>query len=262
MGLSVSAGGGERPPFAGRPSEEVAWHDLECGAYRADLPLWRELAAEAGSPHARVLEIGAGTGRVALDLARRGHTVIAIDVSPVLLGALRERAAGETVQAICADARGFELPGVELSLCLVPMQTVQLLGGPAGRAAFLKRARAHLPPGATLACAIVTELEPFDCAAGEPGPSTESLLLDGHLFLSRATGVRLTPTVAILERERRIVAPGGRSRTCAPDVIELDRLDPSRLEREALAAGLSPAGRAEIPATEEHVGSAVVILRA
>ena len=52
--------------------EAVIWHDVECGAYAADLPLWRELAAGRSGP---VLEIGCGTGRVALDLARDGHAV-------------------------------------------------------------------------------------------------------------------------------------------------------------------------------------------
>ena len=52
------------------------WHDLECGAYAEDLPLWRSLASTYGDP---VLDVGAGTGRVALDLARRGHRVTALD---------------------------------------------------------------------------------------------------------------------------------------------------------------------------------------
>ena len=43
---------------------EVVWHDLECGAYRADLPLWRELAERCSlgpgpRPH---LDVGAGAG--------------------------------------------------------------------------------------------------------------------------------------------------------------------------------------------------------
>ena len=50
----------------------VIWHDLECGTYAEDLPLWRSLAAEHGDP---VLDVGAGTGRVALDLARSGYRV-------------------------------------------------------------------------------------------------------------------------------------------------------------------------------------------
>ena len=75
----------------------VVWHDLECGSYRADLPLWRELAAE-GAARLRerrepVLDVGAGTGRVALDLAARGPRVTALDRDAELLAALRERAA-------------------------------------------------------------------------------------------------------------------------------------------------------------------------
>ena len=59
------------------PDPVVAWHDTECGSYDADLPLWRELAG-AGP----VLDVGAGTGRVALDLAARGASVTALDVEP------------------------------------------------------------------------------------------------------------------------------------------------------------------------------------
>ena len=47
---------------------EALWHDLECGAYGEDLPLWRALAGEAGGP---VLDVGAGTGRVSARPRRR-----------------------------------------------------------------------------------------------------------------------------------------------------------------------------------------------
>ena len=52
------------------------WHDLECGGYREDLPAWRALAAATGGP---VLDVGAGTGRVSLDLAAHGVDVVALD---------------------------------------------------------------------------------------------------------------------------------------------------------------------------------------
>src|SRR4051794_40089314 len=48
---------------------DALWHDLECGAYREDLALWHTLAGVTGGP---VLDVGAGTGRVSLDLAARG----------------------------------------------------------------------------------------------------------------------------------------------------------------------------------------------
>ena len=46
------------------------------------------------------------------------------------------------------------------------------------------------------------------------------------------------------------------------DVVELDRVDCAELEREGRDAGLTPAGVRVIPATDEHVASEVVMLRA
>src|SRR3954453_4937033 len=122
---------------------DALWHDLECADYREDLPLWRALAAEAGGP---VLDVGAGTGRVTLAPAARGVPVVALDVEAALLAALARRALGLPVDSVVADARRFDL-GRRCALVLVPMQTLQLLEGPAGRGAFLRRALAHLRPG-------------------------------------------------------------------------------------------------------------------
>src|SRR6185436_807784 len=106
-------------------SSLVVWHDVECGRYEADLPLWRELAEAAGG---LVLDVGAGTGRVALDLARHGFAVTALDREPDLLAALgaRAAAAGLRVETVTADAQDFAL-GRRFALIAVPMQTVQLL---------------------------------------------------------------------------------------------------------------------------------------
>jgi SAM-dependent methyltransferase len=251
-----------------RPAREVIWHDLECGAYRADLPLWRELAAavQPGSPPASILEVGAGTGRVALDLARRGHRVTALDLQPALLGALDERAVASPPETVCADARTFALTRRDYAACLAPMQTIQLLGGPTGRAAFLDRARAHLRPGGLLACAIVTELEVFDATAEEDGPLSETVQVEGTTYVSRAVRVSVDRRRIRIERERSVLAPGRGAQTADPlrehNVVELDRLSASGLLREGRDAGLSPDGTRSIPATEDHVGSVVVMLRA
>jgi SAM-dependent methyltransferase len=235
----------------------VVWHDLECGSYRADLPLWRELVD--AHPEGAVLDIGAGTGRVALDLARRGRRVVALDRDPALLAALGERAGDLDIETVCADARSFELAHEEpVALCIAPMQTVQLLGGAAGRSAFLRRARAHLRPGGLLACALVTELEPFDCTAGGLGPSPETCHVDGVRYTSQATRVQAQRHTIAIERHRRI----GDSPAAEHDLIELDRIGVADLEREGAVAGLRPEPARRIPTTADHAGSDVVLLHA
>ena len=238
-------------------SLHVAWHDVECGGYAADLPLWRALADATDGP---VLDVGAGSGRVALDLARHGHEVVALDVDAELLGALRERAAGLPVETVVGDARGFELGGRRFPLVLAPMQTAQLLGGPSGRTAFLAAARAHLAPGGLLAAAVAEDVETFDHElVALPDPDVGEL--DGARLESRPIAVRDEGERLALVRLRQVVGPGGRVRA-VQDVVRLDRLDAATLEAEGAAQGLRVLRRREIPATEDHVGSVVVVLGA
>src|SRR3954470_21563600 len=145
---------------------DALWHDLECGDYRADLPLWRSLAAEAGGP---VLDVGAGTGRVTLDLAAGGVPVVALDIEPALLAALRHRVTGLSVETVVADARRFAL-GRRFSLVIAPLQTFQLLGGIRGRTAFLRCALAHLQPGGRAAVALADAMDCFDEEHPMPPP--------------------------------------------------------------------------------------------
>jgi SAM-dependent methyltransferase len=255
-------------------SPAVVWHELECGSYRADLPLWHELAAQAGAgaDAQPLLDVGAGSGRVALELASRGHLVTALDRDAELLAALRERAGATTlVETVCADARSFALERRDFAVCLVPMQTIQLLSGADGRLAFLRRARAHLRPEGLLACAIVTDIQPFDCAAGDLGPEPDVVHVDGLDYVSRPTRLRVSATSIRIERRRSILARAHRTRErrAAPegeemelDAIELDRVTVAQLLAEGEQAGLSSDGSRSIPATLEHVGSEVVLLRA
>jgi SAM-dependent methyltransferase len=237
-------------------SAVVVWHDLECGSYLADLPLWLELARSC--PDGSILDVGAGTGRVTLELARAGRRVIALDLDDRLLAALRERAAGLDVTAVCADARSFELTGEKsISLCLAPMQTVQLLGGAEGRLAFLRSAHAHLRPGGLLAMALVTDVEPFDCSDGGSVPAPETARVAGLRYASQPTRLEVSRRTIAIERERRI----GDSAAVEHDLIQLDRVTAEQLEHEGVAAGLRPEAVRHIPATDDHAGSAVVVLR-
>ncbi len=227
----------------------VDWHDTECGNYGVDLALWRELAGTGP-----VLDVGAGTGRVALDLAGLGIAVTALDREPELLAELERRAAAEglAVETVVADAGGFDLGDARFAAILVPMQTVQLLPD---RAGFFAAARRHLAPGGVVALAIVTHLESFDPADG-PLPPPDTLERGGRRFSSQPVAVRPGPTAARIERLRRVDdGPGQR------DVLLLATVTADGLEREAESAGLRPGPRRQIPPTPDHVGSTVLVLR-
>jgi SAM-dependent methyltransferase len=237
---------------------KAIWHDLECGSYTADLMFWRALAQRVGGP---VLDVGAGTGRTTLELAREGHEVTAIDCDDDLLGQLRERATGLEVTTIVADARAFRL-GFTFPLVIMPMQTIQLLGGAGGRAAFLECAVHHLASPGVLAIAIADDLELFDVTGGtDLGPLPDVAEHDGVVYSSRPVAVRADGDGFVLERRRETVTADGHLST-EQDLIHLDRVDGNTVEAEAEAAGLRAASRMEIAPTEDYVGSTVVMLRA
>jgi SAM-dependent methyltransferase len=235
---------------------EAIWHDLECGRYAEDLSFWRQLAARTGGP---VLDVGAGTGRIALTLAREGHAVLALDVDDELLEVLRDRAEGLEVRTMVGDARAFWL-GETFALGVVPMQTVQLLGGADGRSQFLECVREHLEPGGVLAIAVAEELDTFEVIDGIPGPLPDVTEIDGVVYSSRPVAVRRDGDGFELERRRETVMADGRLSTDR-NLIHLDRLEAETLEREAVAAGLRPVDRVSIAATDDYVGTTVVMLR-
>jgi SAM-dependent methyltransferase len=247
-----------RAPAPAAPGDVHAiWHDLECGAYGADLPLWESLAHRCGSP---LLELGAGTGRVALHLARRGHRVTALEGDARLVPELRRRSESLPIEVIHADARSFQL-NERFALCLAPMQIVQLLGGASGRARMLAAAARHLRTGGLMAIALTGDLVPFEVANGAPAPLPDACELEGTLYFSQPTAVYAEPSGHVLERRRQIVSPLG-ARSESVDRVLLDRLDARQLEREGSLCGLEPAGRMVVAATPEHAGSEVVMFRA
>ena len=238
------------------PSAHVVWHDLECGGYAADLALWLELARSAGGP---VLDVGAGTGRVAIALARAGHAVTALDCDGELLDVLADRAAGAgvEVQTVVADASRFDV-GRRFALVAVPMQTLQLLPGAEQRAGFFASAARALVPGGLVAAAIADELEAFDGSAPLPDPDTREAA--GLRYISQPVAVRPVGASTAIERVREIVGPGG-ARSSEDDVVLLASVDAAGLAEEAARFGLRGEPPRPVAATEDHVGSTVVMLR-
>jgi len=235
---------------------EALWHDLECGGYGEDLPLWRALAGEAGGA---VLDVGAGTGRVALDLAAGDVEVVALDADTRLLQALEHRAAGLPVETIVADAREFTL-GRRFSLVLLPMQTLQLLGGPGGRAAFLRCALKHLEPGGLMAAALADALDCFDEEHDMPPPADACEIGDVR-YASQLVAVEDEGDRAAIHRRREIVGPGEHYQR-QDVVVRLDRVSAHEVAVEGSQVGFLNERDLSIPQSEKYLGSTVVVLRA
>jgi SAM-dependent methyltransferase len=242
----------------GLTSDAVIWHDVECAAYDLDLPLWRELAERAAGP---VLDIGAGTGRVAMDLARRGYDVTAIDSDPELVHELAARARKRDlrVRTAAADARSFEL-GHQYALAIAPMQVVQLLGGEQGRRSALASIHRHLQPAALFAAALADPFEGIPVGEAIP-PMPDIRDVDGWVYSSTPVAVRRAQDAAAIDRHRQSVSPSGEISEWVA-TIELDLVSPDDLEAEAADCGFRPRKRGWIPDTAEWIGSTVVMLEA
>jgi SAM-dependent methyltransferase len=234
----------------------VIWHDVECGAYAADLKLWEELAEEAEGP---VLDLGCGTGRVSLHLARRGHRVVGLDADAALIAAFEERAGSLPAAAALGDARDFKVEE-EFGLVLAPMQFMQLFDSPKERIACLAGAASHLRPDGTIALAIALAEEVLGGENIDPleiAPDVREV--DGWVYSSHTREIVVDPERIVIRRRRERVSPEG-ALSDDLDEVTLRVLPAEILEAEGRAAGLNPAGRRAIPPTEDHVGSTVVLL--
>jgi len=239
----------------------VAWHAVECGSYGVDLELWRSLAEELGGP---VLELGAGTGRVARALAESGHDVIAVEREGALAEELRERAerAGLPLSVLRADLR--ELQPEQLSapprLLIGPMHVLQELDRP-GRAEVLAAALRLCRPGAVLAFALVDESY-LSAPGGADAPLLPDLMeIEGRVFSSEPLWVQMSEETIRVSRLRQRVDPDGElTRSVHDDVLH--RLLPAALEREAAELGLRPRERRLVSSGPTEADSIACLLEA
>ncbi|MGN6587687.1 MAG: class I SAM-dependent methyltransferase [Solirubrobacterales bacterium] len=235
-------------------STTAIWHDIECGSYEADLPLWEELAERYGDP---ILELGCGTGRVSLHLARRGHRVIGLDQDHELILELVERAGDLPVEATCANALDFELDQ-QVPLVLAPMQFLQLLRSPESRLRCLRRVAQALEPGGLLAAAILREPPSVPADALPPLPDVREV--DGWVYSSLPTVFAgFSDGQIILRRLRQTVSPNG-ALSAEDNETRLRMVEAHEIEAESETVGFVPAGRRVTPETDAHVGSTVVLL--
>ena len=132
---------------------DAALYDYEYRRRRADVTFYRELARRRGGP---ILELGAGSGRVTVALARDGHRVVAVERSAPMLARLRERTAAlpaavaARIQIAAGDLCTFAVRG-RFPLAIAAFNTVEHLYTRGEVGACLARVAAHLSPGGAFA---------------------------------------------------------------------------------------------------------------
>ncbi len=104
----------------------------------------------AGRTPTSVLDIGCGTGRLALRLAADGHRVTGVDSAGPMLDVARAQDVDARVAWVEADARSLSL-GEAFDLAVMTGHAFQVFLDDADVASVLERARAHLLPGGRLA---------------------------------------------------------------------------------------------------------------
>lgn len=126
--------------------DEARGFTLEHAHYTEDLAFWRSSAARLGSP---VLDLGAAAGRVCLDLARAGHSVVALDRSAHMLAEIERRLSAEDpdvrdrVSTVQGELQRLDL-GRRFPLVIIAMNTLQVLTDPVERRSCLRAVGEHL----------------------------------------------------------------------------------------------------------------------
>ncbi|MEM9692435.1 MAG: class I SAM-dependent methyltransferase [Myxococcota bacterium] len=130
--------------------DEPAVYEMLFRGRHHDFDFYRAAAARWGS--AFVLDVGTGTGRIAFELAARGHHVFGIDTSRAMLARLERRlkevdpAIRERIQWAQTTAEAHpQAASFDLAIC--PFNGIAHCGEPTELAPFLAALRGHLRPG-------------------------------------------------------------------------------------------------------------------
>jgi SAM-dependent methyltransferase len=130
----------------GEPYERLGpLYDRWCAGVDHDIAFY-VLACEGA--HGPVIELGAGTGRIAVELARHGHRVIALDAAPAMLAQAERRAARYAVDLRIVVGDLLDPPELPPSdRVIAPFRTFMHLTGDDERRRALRAAAGLLADG-------------------------------------------------------------------------------------------------------------------
>ena len=136
---------------------------------RSDVPFWRQLARGARGP---VLELGCGTGRLSVPIARAGVSLVGVDRSDPMLARAREKARAIRTRPggrppgrltlVRADIRALPFGSERFPLVLAPYGVLQSLIRPRDLSAALASVSRVIAPGGTFALDLVPDVPKWD----------------------------------------------------------------------------------------------------
>jgi len=181
---------------------------------RGDIAFYTKLAIDSGGP---VLEVGCGTGRILLPIARSGVTITGLDGSTEMLERLGKKLEAEPVAVReratlhLGDASNFDL-GTTFPLIIAPFRVVQHLTTPDEQLGFVMSAARHLAPGGQLVFDVFNPSYPLMLRdrSAEAEDTPTFTLPDGRTFrrMARIPRVSFTQQVSEVELIYYLTAPG------------------------------------------------------
>jgi SAM-dependent methyltransferase len=234
-------------PYGG----QSAVYDREYRCYVLDVRLYLDRLR-----HHRIrgplLELGVGTGRVAIPLASAGHSVTGIDLSDRMLHQARRRSRALSPDVAArlrfrkADMATFRLPG-PFAAILAPFSALNLLVDPAARAACLARCRDHLAPGGLLLLDAPLMPESRHDGTLPEGRHTTTIALSRYgRVMEKETIDRPDPARGISDityRYREIRQHDGRVMRTYDVAFPMARIAPDALQDEVESAGFDVTDR-------------------
>ena len=179
------------------------------GASAADQTRWeltiaseRFYVEQARQSGGRVLELGCGSGRLTIPIAREGIDIVGADLSPSMLGSARAKAvaAGLHIPFVHADMRQFDLEA-RFSAILIPGNSLLHLLTIEDLRRCLASVRRHLAPGGKL----VFDISKWDLPRLARGPRERYPVLRVNHPERGEIGVEETAEYDAAEQVRRVV---------------------------------------------------------